>query len=68
MVPSLDLVVWKLGGRDGQYSPSDTGLPVHPEAARRARARKGWKETVDRETAVRKTLELVIASIKRPGV
>ncbi len=27
VVPSLDLVVWKLGGRDGQYSINDTGLP-----------------------------------------
>lgn len=26
VVPSLDLVVWKLGGRDGQYGSSDTGL------------------------------------------
>jgi CubicO group peptidase (beta-lactamase class C family) len=30
VVPSLDLVVWKLGGRDGQYSPGDSGFPVHP--------------------------------------
>jgi len=27
VVPSLDLVVWKLGGRDGQYSTNDTNLP-----------------------------------------
>lgn len=27
VVPSLDLVVWKLGGRDGQYGTNDTGLP-----------------------------------------
>lgn len=27
VVPSLDLIVWKPGGRDGQYSFSDTGLP-----------------------------------------
>jgi len=26
MVPSLDLVVWKLGGRDGQYEERDTGV------------------------------------------
>lgn len=26
VVPSLDLVVWKLGGRDGQYGTADTGL------------------------------------------
>lgn len=27
VAPSLDLIVWKLGGRDGQYSINDTGLP-----------------------------------------
>ncbi len=26
VVPSLDMVVWKLGGRDDQYSINDTGL------------------------------------------
>ena len=31
VVPSLDLIVWKMGGRDGQYSSNDTGLP-EPEA------------------------------------
>jgi CubicO group peptidase (beta-lactamase class C family) len=30
VVPSLRLVVWKLGGRDGQYSPADTGLAQSP--------------------------------------
>ncbi len=27
VVPSLDLIVWKLGGRNDQYSFSNTGLP-----------------------------------------
>ncbi len=27
VIPSLDLIIWKLGGRDGQYSCADTGLP-----------------------------------------
>lgn len=27
VVPSLDLIVWKLGGRDSQYSSGDTGIP-----------------------------------------
>ena len=63
VVPSLDLVVWKLGGRDEQYSPSNTKLPVHPEAARAADPREGWKETVDKETALYKTLQKVVASV-----
>ena len=31
--PSLNLIVWKLGGRDGQYSPADTGLNPSPSTA-----------------------------------
>ncbi|MDO8539186.1 MAG: hypothetical protein Q7S40_02000 [Opitutaceae bacterium] len=64
IVPSLDLVVWKLGGRDSQYSPRDTGLPVHPEAARLARPREGWKETVSVETARAGTLERVLKALE----
>lgn len=26
VVPSLDLIVWKMGGRDGQYTSDDTGM------------------------------------------
>lgn len=63
VVPSLDLVVWKLGGRDGQYSPRDTGLPTHPAAAREAQRREGWKESVPAETALRQTLQMVIEAI-----
>jgi CubicO group peptidase (beta-lactamase class C family) len=63
VVPSLDLVVWKLGGRDGQYSPRDTGVPIHPEAAREARPRDNWKETIDVDTAKRRTLQMIIAAI-----
>lgn len=63
IVPSLDLVVWKLGGRDGQYSPRDTGLATHPMAAREAKPRAGWKETIDVETAKRATLQNVVSAI-----
>jgi hypothetical protein len=27
VVPSLDIVIYKLGGKDGQYDPALTGLP-----------------------------------------
>jgi CubicO group peptidase (beta-lactamase class C family) len=63
IVPSLDLVVWKLGGRDEQYSPANTGLPNSPAPASQVAARRDWKETVDKETALHKTLELVIRAI-----
>ncbi len=64
IVPSLDLVVWKLGGRDEQYSPSNTGLAPSPASQESITARKGWRETVDKETALRKTLELVIKAVQ----
>ncbi len=64
VVPSLDLVVWKIGGRDEQYSPDNTGLPASPAPPEQVAARKTWRETVDKETALRKTLELVIKAIQ----
>jgi len=57
VVPSLKLVVWKLGGTDFQYQPEDTGLPILSEAAAQADPRDDWVATVDEDTAIRKTLE-----------
>lgn len=39
VVPSLDLVIYKLGGKDGQYDPALTGLP-QPEPSK---ARDNWQ-------------------------
>jgi len=64
VVPSLKLVVWKLGGRDGQYALGDTGMKVHPDAARDADPREGWKQTVDKSTAVHKTLAMVVEAVR----
>jgi CubicO group peptidase (beta-lactamase class C family) len=64
VVPSLELVVWKLGGRDGQYATSDTGRKPSPAPPERVAERSAWKETVDAETAQRRTLPMVISSIK----
>ncbi len=38
VVPSMDLVIWKLGGRDEQYATSNTGLPASPAKPDAARA------------------------------
>ena len=65
MVPSLELVVWKLGGRDGQYSPADTGLEPSPAPPERIAERSGWKETVDADTARRRTLAMVVGAVER---
>ncbi|HXW08207.1 MAG TPA: serine hydrolase [Vicinamibacterales bacterium] len=64
VVPSLDLVVWKFGGRDGQYEPRDTGMPVHPDATGEE-TREGWKQTVGDRAALTDTLRRVVAAI--PG-
>jgi len=63
VVPSLDLVVWKPGGRDAQYSPNDTSLPPSPASEEQVAARRDWKETVDGETAIRQTLKLIIDAL-----
>ena len=62
VVPSLDLVVWKLGGRDGQYSEGDTGIP-QPEPL--PNAIPPIDDGSDQSTTAdyMKTLEMVIASI-----
>ena len=39
VVPSLDLVIYKLGGKDGQYDPALTGLPQPPQD----HSRDSWK-------------------------
>ena len=60
VVPSLDLIVWKMGGRDGQYSSNDTGL-AEPEALPHPIA----PLTADSENTgdnYKKTLQMVIAS------
>jgi CubicO group peptidase (beta-lactamase class C family) len=62
IVPSLDLIVWKLGGRDGQYSINDTGLPESeplPGASQPVTDRPGFNGNV-----YAKTLEMVINSIQ----
>jgi len=64
VVPSLDLVVFKLGGRDGQYDPKqlDVAVPAfvrdHYDGSR-----ENWKPEVDAGTAARRTLELVVAAV-----
>jgi len=58
IVPSLDLVVYKMGGRDSQYArsrPSPT-----PDSSR-----ENWKEdrALDYETAKHETLKLIITAL-----
>ncbi len=62
MVPSLDLVVFKMGGRDDQYSPENTQMEP-ASGFTYDDSRDGWKppETPDPDP-YHKTLQLVLAS------
>ena len=63
---TLNLVVWKLGGRDGQFSPNDTGIPIHPEAQKAEDNRDDWKDQgFGFDEGIIKTLELVLESIEK---
>ena len=61
-VPSLDLVVWKIGGHDWQYEERDTGLPeLKPYDGSRA----NWKPTVDEDDSALRMLEMVVGAIAK---
>ncbi|MFN7544752.1 MAG: serine hydrolase domain-containing protein [Acidobacteriota bacterium] len=60
VVPSLDLVVWKLGGNEGQYDPALTRLPVR---YRYDGSRADWKAPANAGDTTGKTLEMVIRAI-----
>jgi CubicO group peptidase (beta-lactamase class C family) len=68
IVPSLDLVIYKLGGNNGQYAPELTGLP-QPE---QDHSRDNWKPiprtpfhegSMGGDDGLRRVLEMVAASI-----
>lgn len=65
IVPSLDLVIYKLGGKDNQYDPSLTGLP-QPE---QSHERDGWEPRpgdafFDGPVNLNRVLEMVCAATR----
>jgi CubicO group peptidase (beta-lactamase class C family) len=54
LVPSRELVVWKLGGRDDQYGPED----------RDDGSRAGFRPAVAADVAAHRTIEMVIERIR----
>jgi CubicO group peptidase (beta-lactamase class C family) len=71
IVPSLDLVIYKLGGNNGQYEPSLTGLP-QPEPGH---DRDDWKPiprtpfhegSLGGDDGIRRVLEMVCAAVRVP--
>jgi CubicO group peptidase (beta-lactamase class C family) len=63
VVPSLRLAVWKLGGRDDQYSQANTGLPALPYDG----SREAWKPGDDADTALLKTLRMIVERCDDPA-
>ena len=69
IVPSLDLVIYKLGGKDGQYDPALTGLQ-QPEFT--DHSREGWQPiprsaynegSLGGDDGLRRVLELVSLAV-----
>ncbi len=70
VVPSLDMVIYKLGGNDGQYDPALTGLsqPTIPDDPR-----KNWhpiprtpfnEGSMGGDDGLRRVLEMVSAAVR----
>ena len=59
VVPSLDIVIYKMGGNERQYDPALTGLPV---LYKYDGSRDGWKAGPGTDSGVRKLLEMVVAA------
>ncbi|MDB6054113.1 MAG: serine hydrolase [Verrucomicrobiales bacterium] len=69
VVPSLDMVIYKLGGNDGQYNPALTGLP---QTFQDDGSRKDWKPiprtpfnegSMGGDDGLRRVLEMVSAAV-----
>lgn len=61
VVPSLDLVVYKLGGNESQYDPALTRLPVRHQYDG---SRDGWKApAAGTGDATGRTLRMVVAAV-----
>ena len=69
IVPSLDLVIYKMGGNNGQYEPTLTGLP-QPEPDH---SRDDWKPiprtpfnegSLGGDDGIRRVLEMVCAAVR----
>ena len=64
MIPSLDLVVFKMGGRDDQYDPANTGLEP-ALGAPAGEAREDWRPPVDTASdPYERLLELVLEALR----
>jgi CubicO group peptidase (beta-lactamase class C family) len=64
IVPSLDLVIYKMGGTEGQYNPELTRLPVsYTYDGSRANWKPGDPKAIGDSTG--KTVQMVVAAISK---
>ncbi|NLD73756.1 MAG: beta-lactamase family protein, partial [Chloroflexi bacterium] len=63
VVPSLDLVAYKMGGRNGQYGTADTGMPLPPPSPE-AGTPESPELAAYGNLALRKTLEMVVQAVR----
>ena len=69
VIPSLDLVIYKLGGKDGQYDPAMTGLPQpaftdHSRADWQPIPRTAFNEgSTSGDDGLRRVLELISCAV-----
>ena len=70
IVPSLDLVIYKLGGKDNQYDPALTGLP---QSFKYDGSRDNWQPiprtpfnegSLGGDDGLRRVLEMVSAAVR----
>lgn len=70
IVPSLDIVIYKLGGKDNQYEPALTGLPPPPDIDH---SRDDWQPiprtpfhegSMGGDDGLRRVLEMVCAAVR----
>ncbi len=68
VIPSLDLVIYKLGGKDGQYDEKLTGIPQPPATSDRANWQPipatGFHEGTLGGQALWRVLEMVCAAVR----
>jgi CubicO group peptidase (beta-lactamase class C family) len=61
VVPSLDLVIYKMAGTERQYDPALTGLP---QVYKYDGSRNNWKDTkIGTDEGVRRIVEMVAAAV-----
>ena len=68
IIPSLDLVIYKMAGDDAQYDPNRTGLPI---TYAYDGSRDGWKAArsqfsdgpIGTDEGLRRTIEMVVAAV-----